>query len=199
MHQVKRLLPALFLAAGALCGCAGPEDRMTTNTTPAARPQRLERAIFASGCFWGTAYVFKHHPGVFAATAGYIGGHTESPTYREVCTDQTGHAEAVEVLYDPTKVTYEELARYFFETHDPTTVNRQGPDVGTQYRSAIFYLNDEQKRVAEKLVAELKAKGCDAVTEVVPAGPFWRAEAYHQDYYDKNGQKPYCHVYRKRF
>ena len=198
MHKGKGLLIALVLAALALCGCAGPEDRMT-NTTPTTRPQRLERAIFASGCFWGTAYVFKHYPGVFAVTAGYTGGRTESPTYRDVCTDQTGHAEAVEVLYDPTKVAYEELARYFFETHDPTTPNRQGSDVGTQYRSAIFYLNDEQKRIAEKLLAELKAKGCGAVTEVTPAGPFWRAEAYHQDYYDKAGKKPVCHVYQKRF
>lgn len=160
---------------------------------------RLRRAIFASGCFWGTEYVFQRAPGVVSTTTGYIGGHTQKPTYREVCSDRTGHAEAVEVVYDPEKTTYEALCRLFFETHDPTQVNRQGPDVGSQYRSAIFTLDDDQKAVAERLIEQLRAKGLDLATEVVPAGPFWPAEDYHQDYYNRTGKQPYCHAFTPRF
>ena len=157
------------------------------------------RAIFASGCFWGTEHFLKRAPGVISTRAGYIGGHVENPTYRQVCSGRTGHAEAVEVVYDPSKTTYEALARIFFETHDPEQVNRQGPDVGEQYRSGIFYLDDEQRGVAESLIERLRTSGLDVATEVTPAGRFWHAEDYHQDYYGKNGQSPYCHRYVKRF
>ncbi len=157
------------------------------------------RAIFASGCFWGTEYHLSKVDGVISTTAGYIGGHKENPTYEEVCEGTTGHAEATEVIYDPAKVSYEELARLFFETHDPTQLNRQGPDIGHQYRSGIFYLDDEQKAVAEKLIGLLKNKGYDVVTEVTEATTFWEAEDYHQDYYDHKGTLPYCHVYEKKF
>jgi peptide methionine sulfoxide reductase msrA/msrB len=116
-----------------------------------------------------------------------------------VCTDRTGHAEAVEVVYDPTKTNYETLAKLFFETHDSTQLNRQGPDVGTQYRSGIFYLNDEQKATAEKLVGVLRAKGFDVKTEITPASKFWPGEDYHQDYYNKTRKTPYCHIYRRIF
>ncbi len=158
-----------------------------------------QRAIFASGCFWGTEYYFQRAPGVLSTRAGYTGGHTAHPTYREVCTGQTGHAEAVEVCFDPDVTSYEALARLFFETHDPTQVNRQGPDRGTQYRSAIFYLDDDQKETAKRLIERLRAKGLDVATEVTPAGPFWPAEAYHQKYYDVTGKTPYCHIYTPRF
>lgn len=157
------------------------------------------RAIFASGCFWGTEYYFQRAKGVLSTTVGYIGGHKEKPTYKEVCTGRTGHAEATEVIYDPTQTTYEEMARLFFETHDPTQVDRQGPDVGTQYRSEIFYLDEEQKAIAESLIGQLKEKGYDVATKVTKATTFWPAEDYHQDYYNYTGKTPYCHFYTKRF
>jgi peptide methionine sulfoxide reductase msrA/msrB len=160
---------------------------------------KTKRAVFASGCFWGTEYHLKKAPGVVSTTVGYTGGHVPNPTYKQVCTDRTGHAEAVEVIYDPAKTTYENLARLFFETHDFTQLNRQGPDIGKQYRSAIFYLNDEQKKVASDLIETLKKKGHDVKTEVTEASRFWPAETYHQDYYQKTGKTPYCHVYRKIF
>ena len=161
-------------------------------------PQR-ERAIFASGCFWGTEYHLQKVPGVISTTVGYTGGRTKNPTYKQVCMDKTGHAEAVEVLYDPSKTSYEQLARLFFETHDFTQLNRQGPDVGKQYRSAVFYLDEKQKDIAAGLIATLKKKGFDVKTELTPASKFWPAELYHQDYYKKNGKTPYCHIYRKIF
>lgn len=159
----------------------------------------LGRAVFAGGCFWGVEYYLRQVPGVLAVTSGYCGGRLEYPTYGEVCTGRTGHAEAVEVIYDKTLTDYETLAKLFLEIHDPTQLNRQGPDIGPQYRSAIFYLDEEQKRTAEKLLAVLRAGGCEAVTTVEPAGRFWNAEPYHQDYYRRKGALPYCHRRVKRF
>jgi peptide methionine sulfoxide reductase msrA/msrB len=161
--------------------------------------QKSAKAIFASGCFWGTEYYFNKAPGVISTTVGYTGGHVPNPTYKQVCSDKTGHAEAVEVEYDPNVISYEQLAKLFFETHDFTQLNRQGPDIGRQYRSGIFYLDDEQKKVAEQLRDELKGKGYNVKTEITKADRFWRAEEYHQDYYDKTKKTPYCHVYRKIF
>jgi peptide methionine sulfoxide reductase msrA/msrB len=160
---------------------------------------QTERAIFASGCFWGAEYYFQRAPGVLSTTVGYTGGHVDNPTYKQVCTDKTGHAEAVEVIYDPSKTSYEQLARLFFETHDFTQLDRQGPDVGKQYRSAVFYLDEKQKEIAAGLVQTLNNKGFDVKTEIAPAGKFWPAEQYRQDYYKNNGKTPYCHVYRKIF
>ncbi|MCP5048644.1 MAG: bifunctional methionine sulfoxide reductase B/A protein [bacterium] len=161
--------------------------------------ENTERAIFASGCFWGTEYHFKKKKGVLMTAVGYIGGHKDNPTYREVCAKTSGHAEATEVIYDPSKVSYEELTKLFFETHDPTQVNRQGPDVGDQYRSEIFYLNDEQKEIGQKLIDTLKEKGLNVATKLTEATRFWSGEDYHQDYYEKKNGTPYCHFYTKRF
>jgi peptide methionine sulfoxide reductase msrA/msrB len=166
--------------------------------TPAEQV-KYGRAIFAGGCFWGVEYWLQKQPGVIETTVGYTGGSKERPTYEEVCSQATGHAEAVEVLYDPVRVSFEELAKLFFETHDPTQRDGQGPDLGPQYRSEIFIVAEQQREVAEKLIAELKAKGLDVVTRVSPAGSFWPAEEYHQDYYPRRGTTPYCHVRQRRW
>jgi peptide methionine sulfoxide reductase msrA/msrB len=158
-----------------------------------------EKAYFAGGCFWGVEHLLQGADGVISVKSGYMGGHTSKPTYNEVCSGNTGHAETVEVVYDPSRTTYETLARLFFETHDPTQKNRQGPDVGDQYRSAVFFVNDAQRKTTEKLISILKSKGYDVTTEVTKADTFWVAEDYHQDYYDNTGKQPYCHIYTKRF
>lgn len=158
-----------------------------------------ETAIFASGCFWGTEFYFQKAKGVISTAVGYIGGTKENPTYEQVCTGRTGHAEATEVTYDPSETSYENLVKLFYETHDPGQMNRQGPDIGTQYRSGIFYKNDEQKVIAEKITGELKAKGYKVVTEITKAVIFYKAENYHQEYYAKGGGSPYCHKYVKKF
>ena len=156
----------------------------------------MEKAVFAGGCFWGVEALFEKLDGVIEATSGYTGGHTVNPTYRDVCYRDTGHAEAVEVVYDPEKVSYEELCVYFWRLHEPTTLNRQGPDRGSQYRSAIFYLNEEQKSVAEKVKPEAQKRWKQPiVTEIVPASTFYPAEDYHQDYFRKNGGHG-CHYLR---
>lgn len=152
-------------------------------------------ATFAAGCFWGVEETFRQTPGVISTRVGYIGGHKPQPTYKEVCTDRTGHAEAVEVDYDPAKVAYQDLLKIFWENHDPTTLNRQGPDVGSQYRSAIFYHSDEQKAEAEASRAEMDKSGKfrrPIVTEIVAAPEFFEAEDYHQQYLAKRGQS-HCH------
>ncbi len=160
----------------------------------------MERALFASGCYWGTEYYLQKVEGVISTTVGYTGGHVKNPSYKEVCTGRTGHAETVEVIFDPTITDYETLCKIFFETHDPTQVNRQGPDIGEQYRSAIFYLSEEQKEIAEKLIKILEAKGYKVATELTKAGPFYsEIDDRHQDYYDKKGGTPYCHKYTKLF
>lgn len=158
-----------------------------------------ETVIFASGCFWGTEYWMQKQKGVFSTTVGYIGGHVRNPTYEEVCSNTTGHAEAVKVVFNPDEITYEELAKIFFETHDPTQINRQGPDIGSQYRSEIFYTNEKQKEISEKLINELKAKGLKVATKLTQAPKFWKAENYHQNYYENKASTPYCHFYTKRF
>jgi peptide methionine sulfoxide reductase msrA/msrB len=161
--------------------------------------EKTATAVFASGCFWGTQYYLEQAKGVLTTTVGFTGGRTAHPSYKEVCSGTTGHAEAVQVVFDPSLISFEELARLFFETHDFSQVDRQGPDIGTQYRSEIFYQNEGQKQTAEKLVGILQAKGFKVATRITPAGEFWKAEAYHQNYYQKNGNQPYCHVYRKIF
>lgn len=158
-----------------------------------------QKAYFAGGCFWGVEYYFSTAKGVLSTSVGYMGGKKDNPNYKEVCYEHTGHAEALEVVYDPEIITYEELAKLFFEIHDPTQVGRQGPDVGDQYRSEIFYTNDEQKETAEKLINILKGKGYNVATQLEKADKFWIAEDYHQDYYQKKNGTPYCHIYEKKF
>ncbi len=173
-----------------------PAEQAVSKQTSSSFPTK---AYFAGGCFWGVEYHFQNVEGVISTTVGYMGGRTDNPSYQEVCYESTGHAEAMEVVYDPEKVSYEVLAKLFFETHDPTQMNRQGPDVGPQYRSAVFYVDDEQKVATEKLIAVLKDKGYNVVTEVTEAGSFWAAEDYHQDYYRSKNGYPYCHTYQKKF
>jgi peptide-methionine (S)-S-oxide reductase len=157
-----------------------------------------ETATFGTGCFWCTEAIFKELDGVIFATSGYSGGLTVNPTYKEVCSGLTGHAECIQVIYDPSKISYTDLLEVFFQAHDPTQLNRQGNDVGTQYRSVIFYHDDAQKELAEKFRNELDKSGAwdkPIVTQIVPAEKFYPAENYHQDYYELNGDKnPYCAV-----
>jgi len=159
----------------------------------------LEKAYFASGCFWGTEYHFMKAKGVTETTVGYMGGTTTNPTYREVCSGETGHAEVTEVLFDTSKTTYEEMVKLFFETHNFTQIGGQGPDIGDQYRSVIFYNSEEQMKIAEKYIEILTKKGYKVATELEKAPVFWAAEDYHQEYYDKKNGSPYCHIYRKIF
>ena len=156
----------------------------------------MKKATFGAGCFWGVEAEFRSVPGVIEAIVGYSGGHTVDPTYKQVCTGQTGHAEVVEVEYDPSKVSYGQLLDVFWSSHDPTQLNRQGPDFGTQYRSVIFYHDEEQKTEAEASKARLEASGPfrrPIVTQIVPAVPFYRAEEYHQRYFEKQGRAS-CHL-----
>ena len=180
-HVVRLFLSgAIMMMSSGLAGAAEGE---------------LAKATFAGGCFWCTEAVYAQIKGVQSVTSGYIGGKNPNPTYQQVCTGQTGHAEAVEIAYDPQQVPYEKLLEVFFSTHDPTTKNRQGADVGTQYRSGVFYHDDEQKRTAEEVIAKLDAAKVfpgRIVTEVTPASTFYAAEKYHQDYFANNPFQPYC-------
>jgi peptide methionine sulfoxide reductase msrA/msrB len=165
----------------------------------ASKSEKTDTAIVAGGCFWGVEYYMQRMPGVISTTVGYIGGHLKNPTYEEVCSHKTGYAEAVRVVFDPSKTNYEAVLKMFFDIHDPTQVNRQGPDIGDQYRSDVFYLNEGQKETAEMLIRILRQEGYNVATKVTPASTFWKAEAYHQDYYEKTGGTPYCHVFVNRF
>ena len=188
----------LLLAAGALAPCLASCGRNLAApvSSPKTESTHMETATFAAGCFWGVEATFRQIEGVKATTAGYSGGSLENPTYEDVCTDKTGHAEAVQIEYDPARVSYERLLDAFWNSHDPTTRNRQGPDVGTQYRSVIFYHSPAQQAAAAASREKLAKSGKHQrpiVTEILPAAKFWRAEDYHQQYLEKRGLSS-CHM-----
>ena len=158
-----------------------------------------KKAYFAGGCFWGVEYYLEKLDGVSEVLSGYMGGKTKNPTYYDVSYKNSGHLEVVEVTYNPDIISYEKIAKTFFEIHDPTQKDGQGPDIGSQYLSAVFYSNDEEKKTIEKLIGMLKKNGYDAATKIREKTPFYKAEEGHQDYYDKHKKQPYCHSYTKRF
>ncbi len=174
-------------------------NSLSLSFIPAYTKEGYERAVFAAGCFWGVEYYLKREKGVLKTTVGYTGGRVVEPTYKEVCAGNTGHMEAVEVIFDPEKTDYETIAKLFFEIHDPTQKMGQGPDRGEQYQSAIFYLTENQREIAEKLVKMLNQKGLEIGTHLLPASFFYPGEEHHQNYYGKNGQEPYCHHRVRRF
>lgn len=181
----------LFIAFIPLLAYSQPK----TTKTMTEQKGELETATFANGCFWCTEAIFQQVAGVEKVVSGYIGGSVKNPTYREVCTGLTGHAEAIQITFDPKKVSFAELLDIFWKTHDPTTLNRQGADEGTQYRSAIFFHTEEQKSLADSYRKKLDASGAfdhPIVTEITPASVFYPAENYHQNYYNLNGKAPYC-------
>lgn len=197
MAALGVLVMQMLKASGANAASAGPVPAAATDDSLAKSPGKA-KAVFAGGCFWGTQAVFERLKGVVDTTVGYSGGSPETATYDQVTTETTGHAESVEVVYDPSRITFGALLRIFFSVaHDPTQLNRQGPDVGTSYRSAIFYANDDQKRIAQAYIAQLNAAhvfGKSIVTEVTPLKGFYRAEDYHQDYALHNPGNPYIQV-----
>ena len=158
-----------------------------------------KKAHFAGGCFWGVEHLFEKQKGVKDVISGYMGGHVKNPDYYGVIKGDTGHVETVEVVYNPNEISYENLTKLFFEIHDPTQKNGQGPDIGSQYLSVVFYDNEEEKKTTEKLIEILKTKGYDVATTLKEKTPFYAAEGYHQDYYKRTGKTPYCHVYQKIF
>ncbi|MBF0407858.1 MAG: bifunctional methionine sulfoxide reductase B/A protein [Candidatus Riflebacteria bacterium] len=174
-------------------------NSISLNFSPVSNKEKTETAYFAGGCFWGVEHYFLKENGVLATNVGYMGGHSQNPTYKEVCSGQTGHIETTEVIFDPSKTDFEKLARLFFEIHDPTQIDGQGPDLGNQYKSAIFFLNEKQQVISEKLIKLLEQNGFKPVTILKKADKFWKAEDYHQQYYEHTGKKPYCHSYKKRF
>jgi peptide-methionine (S)-S-oxide reductase len=203
--MMKASLTSAIVGLSTLLSCAQKSpansniimDNKTKTTTQQALPGTAI-ATFANGCFWCTEAIFEELDGVISATSGYTGGAIENPGYKQVCSGETGHAEALEIIYDPAKITFDELLEVFWETHDPTTLNRQGGDEGTQYRSGVFYHTQEQKEKAEKYKTALDKSGAfdkPIVTEITPAGKFYPAEDYHQQYFQENENKnPYCKI-----
>lgn len=202
---MKILLTSVIVSVSALFSCAQRENpntsmsnSITSNSAAAGQSStslNTDTATFANGCFWCTEAIFQQLDGVLKVSSGYSGGHVVNPTYKEVCTGTTGHAECIQIIYDPLKISFDELLEVFWQTHDPTTLNKQGNDEGPQYRSAIFYHTAEQKAKADKYKAELDKSGAfraPIVTEVSPFTSFYVAENYHQDYYNTNGSQPYC-------
>ncbi len=191
------------LLSVSLSSCAqkdhGPNDKMKNIKFESVKnktmKQGTETATFGGGCFWCVEAVYQELEGVISVTSGFAGGQRENPSYEQVCSGATGHAEVVQIVYDPSKISFDELLEVFWTVHDPTTMNRQGADVGTQYRSVIFYHNEEQKKLAEKYKKELDASGAwdkPVVTEIAPFIKFYSAEKYHQEYFKNNANQPYC-------
>ncbi|MBO9682162.1 MAG: peptide-methionine (S)-S-oxide reductase MsrA [Flavisolibacter sp.] len=196
--MLKTLITSISLCIIFACNSEKKYKSMTSSLINAQVGDKTDTATFATGCFWCTEAIFEELNGVLSVTSGYTGGTVANPTYKEVCTGETGHAECVQIVYEPNKITFDELLEVFFEVHDPTSLNRQGADVGTQYRSAIFYHNDEQKQKAEYYKNELNKSGAydkGIVTEIAAFSKFYPAEDYHQEYYENNkNSNPYCSV-----
>ena len=207
---VLMMLPALMLAMS-IMACTSPRPEppsSATLTTASASPATSDAApvvhedgvaYFAGGCFWGVEHYLEQLDGVISVESGYMGGHVDSPSYEQVSSQTSGHLETVRVRFDPARISYEAVAKRFFEIHDPTQANGQGPDIGPEYHSAVFYTSPEQKQASEALIDRLEARGYAVVTELREAGSFWPAEDYHQDYYSKTGKTPYCHTRVPRF
>ena len=202
---MRLVLASIVFSVSAFLSCAqreNPNKSMNNTTTSLATSAgqssgalNTDTATFANGCFWCTEAIFQQLEGVLKVSSGYSGGHVVDPSYKEVCTGTTGHAECIQIIYDPSKISFDELLEVFWQTHDPTTLNRQGNDEGPQYRSAVFYHTKEQKELAEKYKAQLDKSGAfkdPIVTEIAPFTSFYIAENYHQDYYNQNGSQPYC-------
>ena len=194
---MKNIIPfaALLFIVGTSCGQKSEPAKTATVNTKQINMEGLQLATFGSGCFWCTEAVFQQVDGVEKVESGYAGGQVKNPTYKEVCSGLTGHAEVIQLTYDPKKVTFDELLEIFWQTHDPTTLNRQGADEGTQYRSVIFYHTPEQKKLAEEYKTKLDAEKIyrqPIVTEISAAPTFYKAEDYHQNYFNLNGNAPYC-------
>jgi peptide-methionine (S)-S-oxide reductase len=195
--SVRITITYFFLIAISFASCAQekknqPGETMTANTTD---PSKLDTATLGAGCFWCTEAQFELLDGVISSTSGFSGGTIKNPSYKEVCNGNTGHAEVIQVVYDTTKLNYADILQAFFSSHDPTQLNRQGNDVGTQYRSVIFYHNEDQKKTAEAVKRELDQSGAynePIVTEIAPFTVFYKAENYHQNYFNENGEQPYC-------
>ena len=180
-----------------ISGVQAMEEKSANMMMEGSGKEKYEKATLGGGCFWCTEAVFKEVKGVIEVWPGYSGGHVKNPAYREVTTGRTGHAEVIQITFDPAVVSFGKLLEYFFATHDPTTLNRQGADVGTQYRSAIFYHSPEQKLAAEKVILQLENERVydrPVVTEVTPFTAFYPAEDYHKDYFERNGEQPYCRM-----
>ena len=197
--QQLRALPLFLLLALYACGQSKPHAESSAqpanSNSKAVKSMKTDTAIFGAGCFWCVEAIFQEVKGVQKVESGFSGGNVKNPSYKLVCTGTTGHAEVARITYDPSIVIYEQLLEVFFKVHDPTTLNRQGADEGTQYRSAVFYTNEHQKAVAERAKQLLNASGAYAspiVTEIAPFTEFFKAEDYHQNYYNQNGEQPYC-------
>jgi peptide-methionine (S)-S-oxide reductase len=194
--MIHRILSLTILLSLTISSCAQKnKERNNIMTNNQETIQSVEKATFGSGCFWCTEAIFLNIKGIVKVESGYEGGKVKNPTYKEVCNGQTGHAEVIQVTFNPKNITYEELLEIFWKTHDPTTLNRQGADVGTQYRSVIFYHTDEQKRLAEfykNKLTDAKVFNAPIVTEISPSTIFYKAEDYHQNYYNLNNDVPYC-------
>ena len=198
MKKGIKIFTYTLLVGGIITSCAQQkknEPVKTINQMQENKSKNIDTATFGAGCFWCVEAIFQQLDGVLSVTSGYSGGKVENPTYEQVCTGNTGHAEVSQITFDPSKITYDELLEAFWSSHDPTTLNRQGNDAGTQYRSAVFYHNTEQKNLAEKYKKELNLSGAwkdPVITEIVPFSTFYKAEDYHQNYYNQNSSKPYC-------
>jgi peptide-methionine (S)-S-oxide reductase len=196
--MIKAIISALGICTLFACNSEKNYQVMSSSMVNASIGDKTDTATFATGCFWCTEAIFEGLQGVLKVTSGYTGGSVKNPTYKEVCTGETGHAECVQIVFEPNKITFDELLEVFFEVHDPTTLNRQGADVGTQYRSAVFYHSKEQKEKAEHYKNELNKSGAfdkPIVTEIAASSAFYPAEDYHQEYYENNkNSNPYCSV-----